>query len=242
MEASAAAPELGDAFGRALLDIVAGAADPIVIERDDGFVGIDTFDYLAGLDERDQWALERVRGRVLDVGAGAGRATLALQDRGHEVVALDVSPGAVLACRQRGVREVYEGTVQDAAADGMAGTFDSALLLGNNLSLLSSPQSAAGFLGALGELLRPGGVIVGTCLDLYQTDKQFHLDYHEQNRRRGRAAGHVTIRVRYQRLATDWFDWLIMSPAELADLAASAGWRVTDVRAGALYAAVLERQ
>ncbi len=241
MNASAGAPELGDAFGRALLDVVAGMPDPIVIERDDGFVSLDTLDYLTVRDERDQWALDRVRGRVLDVGAGAGRGTLALQERGHDVVALDVSPGAIRACRQRGVREVYEGSVEQAAADGMAGTFDSALLLGNNLGLLGSPATAASFLTAVGRLLRPGGIIVGTCLDAYQTSKQAHLDFHERNRRRGRMAGHLTIRVRYQRLATDWFDYLALSPAELADLAGSAGWRVTDLWPGTIYAAVLER-
>jgi SAM-dependent methyltransferase len=241
MNASLGAPEVGDAFGRALLDIVAGTPDPIVIERDDGLVDLDTLNYLVVRDERDQWALDRVRGRVVDIGAGAGRASLALQDRGHEVAALDVSPGAILACRQRGVRDVYAGSVEQAVADGMAGTFDSALLLGNNLGLLGSPENAPGFLTAIGHLLRPGGVIVGTSLDVFQTDKEAHLEYHERNRRRGRMPGQLTIRVRYQRLATDWFDYLMLSPAELMDLAGSAGWRVTDLLPGALYAAVLER-
>jgi SAM-dependent methyltransferase len=241
MDASAGTPELGDAFGRALLDIVAGTPDPIVIERDDGFVSTDTFDYLAGTDERDLWALDRVRGRVLDIGAGAGRACLAMQDRGQDVVALDVSPGAILACRQRGVREVYAGSAEQAAADGTAGTFDSALLLGNNLGLLGSAAAAPRFLTAVGELVRPGGVIVGTCLDVYQTDKRVHLHYHELNRGRGRMPGHLTIRVRYQRLATEWFSWLAVSPAELSELTGSAGWRITDLRPGAMYAVVLER-
>ena len=241
MNASLGAPEIGDAFGRALLDIVAGTPDPIVIERDDGLVGLDTLDYLVVRDNRELWALEHVRGRVLDIGAGAGRASLALQDRGHEVVALDVSPGAILACRQRGVREVYAGSVEQVVADGLGGTFDSALLLGNNLGLLGSPENAPSFLTAVGHLLRPGGVIVGTGLDVYQTSKQVHLEFHEHNRRRGRMAGQLTIRVRYQRLATDWFDYLVLSPGELTDLAGSAGWRVTDLWPGPLYAAVLER-
>jgi SAM-dependent methyltransferase len=241
MIASLGTPELGDAFGRALLDIVAGTPDPIIIEGDDGFVSLDTLDYQSVLAERDQWALDHVCGRVLDVGAGAGRGSLALQDRGHDVVALDVSPGAILACRQRGVREVYEGTVEQAAADAMVGTFDSALLLGHNLGLLGSPATAPGFLAALGELVRPGGVIVGTSLDPYETDKPAFLESHERNRGRGRMAGQLTIRVRYQQLATDWFDYLLMSPAELADLVAPAGWRIADLRPGAMYAAVLER-
>ncbi len=241
MDDSLGTPEIGDAFGRALLDAVAGTPDPIVIERDDGFVNLDTLDYLTVHDERDRWALDHARGRVLDIGAGAGRASLALQDRGHDVVALDVSPGAILACRRRGVREVYAGTVEQAAADGLAGSFDSALLLGNNLGLLGSAATAPSFLAAVGELIRPGGVIVGTGLDPYQTDNELYLEFQERNRQRGRMPGHLTIRVRYQRLATDWFDYLLMSPAELADMAGAAGWRIADLRPGALYAALLER-
>jgi SAM-dependent methyltransferase len=241
MKDGAGVPELGDAFGRALLDMVAGAPEPIVIERDDGLIGVDTTDYVTGLDDTAQWALDRAVGRVLDVGAGAGRASLALQERGQDVVALDVSPGAIVACRQRGVDAVYTGSVEQAAAEATVGTFDSALMLGNNLGLLASPAAAAQFLGALGELLRPGGVIVGTCLDPYQTDKHVHLDYHDRNRRLGRMAGQTTIRVRYQRLATDWFDWLAMAPAELAEIAGSAGWQVAELLPGVVYAAILAR-
>jgi SAM-dependent methyltransferase len=241
MKADIDPPQLADAFGRALLDMLAGAADPIVIERDDGLVSIDTFDYLGGLTERDQWALDRAGGRVLDVGAGAGRGSLLLQERGQEVTALDVSPGAIEVCRKRGVRNVYTGSVQQAVADGMAGEFDSVLMLGNNLGLLATAGQAGSYLAELGKLLRPGGVIVGTCLDAYATDQQVHFDYHERNRRRGRMAGQATIRVRYQRLATDWFDVLWLSPDELAALARSAGWQITDLLPGALYAVVLTR-
>jgi methylase of polypeptide subunit release factors len=116
MTASAGTPELGDAFGRALLDMAAGRPEPTVIERDDGFIGIDATDYVASLDDLAHWALDRAVGRVLDVGAGAGRASLALQERGQDVVALDLSPGAILACRRRGVRAVYLGSVERAAA------------------------------------------------------------------------------------------------------------------------------
>jgi SAM-dependent methyltransferase len=239
MTDGAGVPEPGDAFGRALLDIVAGAPEPIVIERDDGLISVDTTDYVTGLDDTAQWALDRATGRVLDVGAGAGRASLALQERGQDVVALDLSPGAILVCRQRGVAAVYAGSVEQAAAGGAVGTFDSALLLGSNLGLLGSPAAAGPFLAALGELLRPAGVIVGTCLDPYQTDKQVHLDYHDRNRRLGRMAGHMTIRVRYQQVATAWFDWLAMAPAELAEIAGSAGWQVAELRPGAVYAAIL---
>jgi SAM-dependent methyltransferase len=236
-------PRPGDALGTAFLDALAGRPGPVVVERDDGFVSVDSIDYLGGLDERDEWAVSRATGRVLDVGAGAGRGALALQERGQRVTAIEVSPGAARACRERGVRDVYLGTAQQAAAGGLAGGFDSALLLGNNLGLLGRREAAGPFLDGVGSLLRPGGVIVGTATDPYQTSDPVHLDYHERNRRRGRLPGHATIRVRYQDIASDWFDWLIPSPEELAALARPAGWQVTELRRGPGpgYAVVLSR-
>jgi SAM-dependent methyltransferase len=241
MEDIAGQPEPGDAFGQALLDQLAGNPSPVVIERDDGYLSLDGLDYLAGLSEIDMWALDRSRGRVLDVGAGAGRASLVLQEHGRDVVALDTSPGAAETCRRRGVRNVYAGTVEQAGADGLAASFDTALMLGNNIGLLGSADAAGAYLAALGVLLRPGGLIVGTCLDAYETDNPVHLRYHERNRRQGRMPGQLTLRVRYQRLATSWFDWLAMSPDELAGLAGPAGWRIADQRHGGVYAVVLAR-
>lgn len=237
-----AEPELGDAFGSALLDRLAGVTHPIVIERDDGFVAVDNADYFGGWDELDQWAADRATGRVLDVGAGMGRASLALQGRGQHVVALDTSPGAARVCRERGVRGVFCGSIEQAAAGGLAGRFDSALLLGNGLSLLGSPESAGVFLAALGNLLADDGRIVGTCLDPHHTDEQVHLEFHERNRRQGKIAGQMALRVRYRRQASPWFEWLTMSPDELADVIAPHGWRIAETMPGVQYAAVLNRR
>ena len=99
VEATVSGPESGDAFGQALLDLTAGSAGSVVIERDDGWVSAEGLDYLEAPDGPDLWAVDRAVGRVLDIGAGAGRASLLLQDRGQEVLALDTSPGAVRACQ-----------------------------------------------------------------------------------------------------------------------------------------------
>ena len=50
-------------------------------------------------------AMEFVRGRVLDMGVGAGRHALHLQAQGHDVVGIDNSPKAVEVCRLRGLED-----------------------------------------------------------------------------------------------------------------------------------------
>src|SRR5262245_25771126 len=54
----------------------------------------------------DRATLALCRGRVLDVGAGAGALALELQAAGLEVTALELLPGAAGVMRARGVRDV----------------------------------------------------------------------------------------------------------------------------------------
>jgi hypothetical protein len=74
---------------------------------------------------------------------------------GREVVALDVSPGAVEVCRRRGVRDTFTETVFELAGIGPE-PFDTFLLCGNNYGLLESLEHGLSFLGALAEVAVPG--------------------------------------------------------------------------------------
>lgn len=222
----------GDAFGAALLDAAAGNRGLHFVERDDGLIeAMDASSYFA---KQFHWpdaearAIKGISGRVLDVGAGAGRHSLVLQNRGCDVVALDVSSGAIQVCQQRGVHHTFLGTVFDLL-DTAPEPFDALILMGNNLALLQSLAKAKGMFDAMRELLRPNGVVVGTCLDPYLTDDPDHLAYHESNRAAGRPPGQIRMRFRHRRIATEWFSILFLSPNELAELAARSGWEVIEV-------------
>jgi len=232
-------PMIGDAFGEALLARLRGEPAQIIYERDDGFIDSDTFDYFS--DGLDEWVTERVRGRVLDVGCGGGRACLAIQASGGEVVGLDVSPGALEASRLRGVRQTFLGTVADLA-DASSDFFDTFLMLGNNIGLIGSPDGAARTFDALTKLAAPGARIVGTCLDPEADDPPpWHASYHQRNREAGRLPGHIGLRTRFRRLATDWFELLWVSPSDLTQIASRSGWRLTEATEGVIYRAVLEQ-
>ena len=228
-------PVRDDSFGAMLLDCWERGAEPWsvieLIERDDGFLaGGDAARYFAtpaDWSPLEREACDRARGGVLDIGAGAGRVSLYLQERDFDVVALDVSPLAADVCRGRGVREVFVGTVFDLAATSRE-KFDTFLMLGNTLGLLESADHAPRFLRTLGELAAPDAQILAQGTDPYATDDPVHLAYHAWNRRRGRMSGQLRLRVRYRDTATDWFDYLLASVEELKDLVRGTGWVVID--------------
>jgi SAM-dependent methyltransferase len=202
-----------------------------IVERDDRF--INSSPAAKYLTRPDQWedldvrALESLDGRTLDIGTGAGRLALALQERGVPVVGLDVSAGAVDVAAARGVRETVCATVDEHAAG--PSRYDRFALFGNNLGLLGSRERAPGFLAALAAMANPGARIVAQGTDPYTGSDPAHAAYHERNRAAGRMGGQVSIRVRFRDLATDWFDYLLCTPAELAELLHRTPWRLSDV-------------
>ncbi|MCA1694108.1 MAG: class I SAM-dependent methyltransferase [Actinobacteria bacterium] len=168
-------PELGDAFGVALLDALNGGASAIVIERDDGFVDTDGSDYFGDIEDDPlwRWIRPRLGDRVLDLGAGAGRGSMRLQSEGVDVTALDVSPGCIEVCSRRGARSTFLGTIEQLA-ENKPSAFDTVLALGNNLGLMGSPEQAKHFFGAARSLGGGDARIVGTMLDPHLTDDPDH--------------------------------------------------------------------
>jgi len=224
--------ETDDAFGRLLLDHMAGKHGQLILELDDGRAGpalpADVF-----FAEHGEWSAEErrvfesVQGRLLDIGCGAGRHSLEAQRRGLDVVAIDVSPGAVEVCRQRGVRDVR--LLPLAVVDATFGAFDTALMMCGNFGLVGTADEAVRVLRVLHELMPSNGRIVLDSVDPYQDADAGDLAYQERNRGLGRSPGQVTIRLRYGELATPWYDLLNLSAAELEALAAKAAWHLADL-------------
>jgi SAM-dependent methyltransferase len=232
-----------DAFGHMLSDLFAGRDLVEVVERDDGhiFTG-DPSIYLASF--RSWWPQERramrlVRGRVLDLGCGAGRIGLHLQDRGHEVVGIDVSPLAVEVARRRGLVDARVGTLDTAIEPGER--FDTITLLGNNLGLLGGERTGRRILRKLAGCVTNRGRILAGSYDPYEGASELALGYQARNRARGRMGGIERLRIRYRQYATPWYDVLFASRDEVARLAEGTGWVASRfVGEGAGYVAVLD--
>jgi SAM-dependent methyltransferase len=221
-----------DAFGMALLDTFHGKRGFAVIERDDGLVEVDEplSRYLATVSHWmpcERRAIRRARGRVLDIGAGAGRHALHLQRKGLRVTALDPSPAAAQLLRERGLRDVRQKTLERLSPRD--GRFDTIVMFGNNFGLLRSLRWARKLLCKMAQVTASDGQILAASTDPYRTTDPVHLAYHRRNRRRGRMGGQLRIRARYKHRATPWFDYLLASQEEVSRIVQGTGWCVAEV-------------
>ena len=236
-----------DAYGQALMDFFRGKEGFEIVERDDGFFGPSSgpASYLSGpkaWPAHEKEGLRFARGRVLDVGCGAGRFALYLQERGHEVMGIDVSPLAVEVCRLRGVKDARVMSITEVSP--RLGTFDTVLMYGNNFGLFGSPERAKRLLRRFGRMTSGRARIIAESNSLRKTSQRCHLEYHEFNRRRGRLPGHLTIRIRYLKHVTPWFDYLMVSPDEMKEIVRGTDWQVRRVieSKGSSYVAVVEKE
>lgn len=221
-----------DLFGKALYDFHRNGTCPKYIWlRDDGWREEESIAfYFAPLHE---WkhvefnALQRVRGRVLDVGCGAGKHALEFQRRGLQATGIDVSPWALTVCRERGVADVHEMDVFNLSFE--PGSFDCATLFTNNLSLGGTNEGVTRLLAELHRVITPEGCVVLTNLDVSVSPNAMNLAYQERNRRAGRPPGQIRMRPEYNGEVGDWIYWRFVSPQDVAELGRSSGWKVSEV-------------
>ena len=116
----------------------------------------------------EQKALELSRGKVLDVGCGAGSHALYLQKKGIQVTAIDTSQGAIEVTKQRGVSDTRNLDLLKLDDE----TFDTILLLMNGTGIFQKLEYISIFLKHLKSLLATNGQILIDSSDLkYMYDK-----------------------------------------------------------------------
>ena len=217
----------GDAFGEALLAHLEDGEASAVIERDDGFFGTDELTpYFAPARRwpaHERLAVRHVRGRVLDVGCGAGRAALHFQDR-HDVVAIDISPRAVEVSQRRGVADARVLSITKVGLD--LGLFDTIVMFGNNFGLFGNANRARTLLRRFRSIATPDCRILAGSNDIHGSADPRHVRYQRANLRRGRMAGQFKLRVRYVFSVSDWFDFLLVSAGEMEQIVMGTGWHI----------------
>ena len=170
----------------------------------------------------EQKALDMAKGKVLDVGAGAGCHSLVLQKRGLDVTAIDISPHSIETMRERGVRKVME---QDFFT--LEGNYDTILMLMNGIGIVGTLERMPEFFKQIDKILVPGGQLLCDSSDISYVfdDDMPDLDYY----------GEQSFWMQYKDTIGEPFPWLYIDAETLRKVADANGFIAEVVAEGDHY-------
>ena len=227
-------PFAGDPMGAAIYDFHKyGKADTLVVRSsmfdDDEIPVADLFRGFAEMPAIERAALQLAHGRTLDVGAGAGCHSLALQQMGKEAVAIDISPLSVMVMKERGI----DARQVDFFDPDFNERFDSILMLMNGTGIMGNLDNVKPFFQALKRLLNPGGTVYIDSSDLRylyeEEDGSIMIDL------AGDYYGQLDYQMQYKGVAGEPFDWLYLDFNTLAYHAEEHGFMAELAAEGAHF-------
>lgn len=178
----------------------------------------------------ERTALDLATGKILDAGAGSGCHSLALQEAGKEVHAIDISPLSVEVMKQRGVHNATQTNLFD---ERFCESYDTILMLMNGSGIIGKLENLPAFFRKMKQLLRTGGCILMDSSDLRylfeEEDGSFVIDL------AGDYYGEMDFRMQYKDIKGDGFDWLYIDFQTLSLYAAENGFKAELVKEGRHY-------
>ncbi len=213
-----------DLFGKAILDYQTNNSpedlltETSISEADEMSVTY-LFRNYNEMPKLEQKALQLAKGKVLDVGCGAGSHALELQnERKLNVTAIDISENAVRACQLRGIENVKVANILDLDTENK---FDTILLLMNGTGIFGTLNETAKYLQKLKSVLNEAGQILIDSSDLI-----YMFDQDEDGAYSIPADGYygeLTFTVQYKGETEETFPWLYLDYNTLQNAAIANG-------------------
>jgi len=213
-----------DLFGKAIFDFYTkNSPEDIITETSISEEDEMSVEYLFRsyneMPKIEQKALQLAKGKILDVGCGAGSHALSLQnERNLEVTAIDISDKAIETCRLRGIKNAKVENILDFDSE----KFDTILLLMNGTGIFGQLKDCNTYLTKLKSLLNPGGQILIDSSDIiYMFDEDedggkwipSENDYY----------GELVFNISYKGEKEEPFDWLYLDYNTLQNAAIANG-------------------
>lgn len=205
-----------DVFGKALLDFNQfGQTDKLWLHNNYGKpedMPVEVFFRTEeDISDLEALALTLCKGKILDIGAGAGAHSLILQSHNFDVTALEISSLACEVMKKRGLRKVINDDIFTYQEK-----FDTLLLLMNGIGLCGDIAGLNQLLGHLNKCLNADSQIILDSSDisyLYQDTKYPEEKYY----------GEISYQYEYQSIKADWFNWLYIDFSLLKEMALRHG-------------------
>lgn len=220
-----------DLFGQAILDFQThNSPEDLITETNISEADEMSVDYLFRsyneMPKLEKKALQLAKGKILDVGCGAGSHSLYLQEKGFDVTAIDISPNAIKACQLRGVKNVRIQNLLEVENDPSESEqakqkFDTILLLMNGTGIFGTLAETSKYLQKLKSLLNPNGQILIDSSDII-----YMFDEDEDGSFLVPANGYygeLTFTVSYKGQTEETFPWLYLDYNTLQNAAHANG-------------------
>lgn len=224
-----------DLFGKAILDYQTNnkpenlITETNISEEDEMSVSYLFRDY-SDMPKIEQKALQLAKGKVLDVGCGAGSHGLTLQnDRKLDVTAIDISENAIQTCKLRGLKNAKVQDVMNLENE----KFDTILILMNGTGIFGTLKDTPKFLQKLKSLLLPKGQILIDSSDII-----YMFDNDEDGGKwipGNGYYGELTFTISYKDETEKPFPWLYLDYNTLQNAAFSNGLQCELITEGAHY-------
>lgn len=211
-----------DPISHALNDYLSGERNQNIIVHcdlaEDDVMEVDyffrTFDELP---ESEKIALTHCGTKILDVGACAGAHAFPLQDKGHQVMAIDTSKGAIEYLKTKKIKAEVISFMNYSGND-----FDTLLFLMNGIGIAGKLVDLDHFLQHCSSLLKSGGNILCDSTDVryfYEDEEgavwmDLNAEYY----------GEFSFQLVYKETHGEWFNWLYLDYETLEKYALKNGF------------------
>lgn len=220
-----------DIIGHALLDYYHGNyTEDIITEtnisEDDELPLPYLFRSFKEMPKVEQEALKLANGKILDVGCGAGIHSLYLQNKGFDIMAVDISKGAVEVCKLQGLKKVKNLDVLQVNQK----KFDTILLLMNGTGIFQNLEKVPEYLQHLKSLLNDSGQIL-----IDSSDLKYMFDKDDEAMNAEGYYGELEYSMRYKGEQSDLFSWLYLDEITFKNACISNGFNFEIVTRGENY-------
>lgn len=205
-----------DLFGQALLDFHNKSSNtPLLLHSEYGppeAIPLERF-FRSEYTDLENFALDQVKGNILDIGAATGRHALHLQNQGYDVTAMDISLGCSTIIKEIGLNKIITDDIYTFADQ----KYDTIMMLMNGIGIAGSLEGLEKLLLHLKNIITPTGQLLMDSSDISYLYEGNPLPVNKY-------FGELSYQYEYKGVLGDSFNWLYIDQQKLTEIANSTGW------------------